>query len=399
MKTSSRSARFVVGTSTKRRSPGWTTVLPRGGIVSSPRVDHRDQRVARQAQLADGGAGDRVVRRDGEVDEVELAERGRPRAARRGPAGPARAGRARPATHSSVVPCTITDTTTTKKTALKIVFEWVTSEESTNVASTIGTAPRRPAQPRSSRSLFVKLLNAVEAHTAAGRIRSIEHEGQRQSGQRHVRQVVGEDEQAEHDEERDLREEGEALVEGDELPAVARRRAADGEPDQVDREEAAAADHVGGAERERAGGDRGDRGEGADRVGKACEDPRGKRRRARRRRGGRAPICSRSEGRGRRIRTRPDARSTRSGRASARSPVGSLPPDSASSVRASVRRMCVSAASRRRRPRRWTATTAPSRNDSSQVRSNSQYAATPVRSGGDGDPDRAEQGGRHRDLA
>ena len=61
-------------------------------------------------------------------------------------------------------------------------------------------------------------------------------------------------------------------------------------------------------------------------------------------------------------------------------PVGSLPPDSASSVRASVRRMCVERSVAKTAAASVAATTAPSRTDSSQVRSNSQYAATPVRS-------------------
>src|SRR5258706_16232660 len=56
---------------------------------------------------------------------------------------------AEPATHSSVEPCTIVETTTTKNTALKIVSLCGTSDESTKVARTIGTAPRSPAQPRS----------------------------------------------------------------------------------------------------------------------------------------------------------------------------------------------------------------------------------------------------------
>ena len=64
------------------------------------------------------------------------------------------------------------ETTTTKNTALKIVFALVTSDESTNVASTIGTAPLSPAHPRSSFSRAVKSLNAVDTHTAAGRMRN-----------------------------------------------------------------------------------------------------------------------------------------------------------------------------------------------------------------------------------
>ena len=88
----------------------------------------------------------------------------------------------RPATHSRLDPCTIVETTTTKKTALKIVFECGTSEESTNVASTIGTAPRSPAQPSSSRSREVKSLNAVDAQTATGRQHEHEQQRERETG-------------------------------------------------------------------------------------------------------------------------------------------------------------------------------------------------------------------------
>ena len=77
--------------------------------------------------------------------------------------------RRRAATHSSVVPCTRAETRTTKKTALKIVSPWSTCSERTKVPRTMGTAPRRPAQPRNVRSLAVKSLNAVEANTASGR--------------------------------------------------------------------------------------------------------------------------------------------------------------------------------------------------------------------------------------
>ena len=100
-----------------------------------------------------------------------------------------------------------------------------------------------------------------------------QEECQRQPRQRHVSQLAREDEQAEHDEDRDLREESEPFVEGDELAPVARRRAPDRETDEVDGEKAAAPDHVRGAEGECAGGDRRDGGEGADRVREPSEDP------------------------------------------------------------------------------------------------------------------------------
>jgi hypothetical protein len=69
-----------------------------------------------------------------------------------------------------------------------------------------------------------------------------------QTGKGDLRQVAGKHQQAEDHEHRDLGEERQPLVEGDELAAVPGRGAADGETDQVDGEEAAAADHVGDAE-------------------------------------------------------------------------------------------------------------------------------------------------------
>ena len=150
-------------------------------------VDDRDERVARQAELAHRGAVDRRGRR-----------RRRSRRGRAGSIGPTSsgasctggAGEVRPsrrATRSSVVPCTIVETTTTKKTALKIVSLCGTSEESTNVASTIGTAPRRPAQPSSSRSRCVKRDSSGRGPDGGGARDEHQQERKREAGQRHVR--------------------------------------------------------------------------------------------------------------------------------------------------------------------------------------------------------------------
>ena len=98
----------------------------------------------------------------------------------------------------------------------------------------------------------MKSLNAVEIQTADGPDHDDEQRRQRQPGERDLRQPVREDEQPEHDEERDLREEREPFVERDELAPVRRRRAADGEADEVDGEEAAAAEDVRRAEGESA---------------------------------------------------------------------------------------------------------------------------------------------------
>ena len=164
----------------------------------------------------------------------------RPRAAARG-TGASEIRSSRPATRSSVVPCKIAETTTTKKTALKIVSLVATSDERTNVASTIGAAPRSPAQP--SRS--VRDREGVERRRHPDGRADDEHSATRVRGrQRDVRELAREHEQAEHDEQRDLREERDALVEADELPPVARRRAADREADEVHGEEAAAPDRV-----------------------------------------------------------------------------------------------------------------------------------------------------------
>ena len=57
------------------------------------------------------------------------------------------------------------------------------------------------------------------------------------------------------------------------MAAVAGRRAPDGEADEIDGEEATAADHVGDPECERGRGERGDRSEGTDRVRQAREHP------------------------------------------------------------------------------------------------------------------------------
>ena len=229
--------------------------------------------------------------RDGELDEVELA-----RAAPTSSGGSATggAGETRPsrrATHSSVVPWRSAETMTTKKTALKIVSlcAHVRREREGREHDRHGAAQARPAEEQRARGC-VKRLNAVEAQTAAGRATRIRSEREREARSSATSgSWLREDEQAEHDEEHDLGDEREALVEGDELAPVARRRAADREADEVDGEEAAAADHVGGAERERRRGDRRDGRERADRLRDARERPTSPPRRARRRRASPSP--------------------------------------------------------------------------------------------------------------
>ena len=83
-----------------------------------------------------------------------------------------------------------------------------------------------------------------------------------------------EHEQPEHDEEGDLGDEGDSFVEGDEVAPVARRRAPDSQADEIDGEEAAAADHLRRAKRDGCRGERSDGGECTDRLWDAAEQPR-----------------------------------------------------------------------------------------------------------------------------
>ncbi len=90
--------------------------------------------------------------------------------------------------------------------------------------STIGTAPRRPAQPRSARSRVREVAERASRPTprSAGSA-STSSAASTSPGTATSGRSLGEDEQPEHDEHRHLREEGEPLVEGDELAAVAAR--------------------------------------------------------------------------------------------------------------------------------------------------------------------------------
>ena len=84
--------------------------------------DGGDEGGPRQPELPHRGAGDRVRRRDAEVDEVERARDALTSSGAGAREGPAPRRLRRSATHSSVVPWTSAETTTTKKTALKIVL-------------------------------------------------------------------------------------------------------------------------------------------------------------------------------------------------------------------------------------------------------------------------------------
>ena len=118
------------------------------------------------------------------------------------------------ASHSTVVPWSSVEITTAKKTMLKNVRGCPARRSITGkVASTTGTAPRRPAQPSTTRSRRVKRSRAVATNADSGP--RDEHEDQRERGalEPDVAELAREDQQAEREEHRDLRDPREALVE------------------------------------------------------------------------------------------------------------------------------------------------------------------------------------------
>ena len=77
------------------------------------------------------------------------------------------------ASGSKVTPWISVDVSTTKKTMSKKVPAWGTSSMTGNVARTIGTAPRSPAQPSRADSRSEKRAQMVAASEASGRATNI----------------------------------------------------------------------------------------------------------------------------------------------------------------------------------------------------------------------------------
>ena len=75
----------------------------------------------------------------------------------------------RRATASIVEPCRTVESSTAKNTMLKNSSDWGTSAITGKIASTTGTAPRRPAQPSSPFSRASRPLPHVVASIATGR--------------------------------------------------------------------------------------------------------------------------------------------------------------------------------------------------------------------------------------
>ena len=133
----------------------------------------------------------------------------------------------RRASASKVVPCTTVETSTAKNAIAKNSSLRGTPSRTGNVASTTGTAPRSPAQPSTARSRRSKPAPVVATSAASGRATTAASSASTvpSSGDRAER--VGEDEQAERQEHRQLGDPGEAVVEGLHRLALGQRRAAE----------------------------------------------------------------------------------------------------------------------------------------------------------------------------
>ena len=134
-----------------------------------------------------------------------------------------------------------------------------TSAITGKVASTTGTAPRRPAQPRIARSGHEKCENSVAGITASGRATTAATIASTVPSTAMSPQLRREHEQAEREEHAELRDPRQALVEGGDRLLGGDRAGAEHQPGEVDREEARAVQRVGAAEGQRGRRQRGDR--------------------------------------------------------------------------------------------------------------------------------------------
>ncbi len=150
----------------------------------------------------------------------------------------------RPANRSSVVPCRMAETTTTKKTALKIVFALRDLGREHERREHDRHSPPEPCPPEEQPLAGGEVVERGRHPDRGGPNEEYEEQRECQPRGRDIRELTWEHEQAEHDEQRDLREERKSFVEADELPAISRRRAADGETHEVHGEEAATPDDV-----------------------------------------------------------------------------------------------------------------------------------------------------------
>ena len=149
--------------------------------------------------------------------------------------------------------------TTTKKIELKISSLSPTPATTGKVASQIGIAPRRPAQPSISRSRLLNGENALAMNAASGRATKISAAESSRPSPGDLAEAAREHEQPEQGEERDLRDPREALVEGDHRWLRRHRAGAEDQRRDVDGEKARAVRRARHAVGERDRGDRRDR--------------------------------------------------------------------------------------------------------------------------------------------
>ena len=215
-----------------------------------------------------------------------------------------------------------------------------TSAVTGNVASTTGTAPRRPAQPeqRAARASVKPGAERDERGQRPGDHH--DDEGDRRALERDVAELRGEHEQPEHEEHGELGQPAPCpswKVTIVRLAGIWAR--AERQPGQVDGEEAGAVQRVGGAEGQRGGGQRGDRVQAGGGQPQRARAPTPRRRPtasadAERR----CPSPGRTAASMSADRRSRASRSTSMKPSTSRTATGSLKPASPSSVRASRRR-------------------------------------------------------------
>ena len=237
--------------------------------------DHADQRLARKPQLSDPEPGDRVAVADHVLDHLGARARGSfpSRRAAAGSAGSAVVTPSAWASGSKVVPWTMVEMTTAKKTMLKYSRLLGTPLITGKVASTTGTAPRSPAQPEDQPLAGAVAIEGGGERRGQRPSHERDHQGDQGSVDQHVAELAREDEQPEGEEERDLGHPGEALVEGGDGALGRDVGAAERQPRQVHGQEAGAVDDRRAAVGEPGGGDRGHRVEAGGLQVQAPEGP------------------------------------------------------------------------------------------------------------------------------
>ena len=317
-----------------------------------------------------------------------------------------RAGTIRPSRRASgptVQPCTTSDTSTTMKAMLKMTRPFSSPPSSGVMASRIDTAPRRPTQEMKAISARGKRNGIRQSQTATGRATKIRNRPSSTAAEQDRRKLRRRREQAEDQEHDDLRQPRHAVLEALQDGDGADVGIAGNQAGEIDRQEAGAADGAGGGEHHQRQRQHEDRQQALVEIepvdqphdGEAAEhaDDGAEAHMRRRSRGSRSTTSTSAAG------SAPRAMISTSVMVR-KMAIGSLVPDSTSSVaRTRSRRLMLPARSRKNTAAASVeATAAPSRKDSSQVRSVQIVGGGAEQAGGQHDADGRQRQRRQRRL-